>query len=164
MKTIWSKIVASILFSLFIISITPLAFEKYNIVQNNFDTVQAKKRQHHIPKLLDQQVAILVGLDVNPKWVQQQSSKGKLIYGVVKPSDTVPDGVKDYSFLSTDSEGEGIYLFFKTENNRVTIKYANHGNKLHTKTVTLSHLVNQLYRTKSQRQRVDSYVSSLRTE
>ena len=164
MKTIWSKIVASILFSLFIISITSLAFEKCNITQNNFDTVQAKKRRHHMPTLLDQQVAILVGLDVNPKWVQQQSSKGKLIYAVVKPSDTVPDGVKDYSFLSTDSEGEGIYLFFKTENNRVTIKYANHGNKLHTKTVTLSHLVNQLYRTKSQRQRVDNYVSSLRTE
>lgn len=164
MKSNRIKIIALILSTLIFVSVIPLVFEKYNIVQNNFDTVQAKKHRHHMPKLLDQQVAVLVGLDINPKWVHQQSSKGKLIYGVVKPSDTVPDGVKDYSFLSTDSEGEGIYLFFKTESNRVTIKYANHGNKLHTKTVTLSHLVNQLYRTKNQRQRVDNYVSSLRTE
>lgn len=56
----------------------------------------AKQRQ-----LLDQQIAILVGLKIDPHWVKQQASQGNLIYGVVKPSDTAPDGMQDYSYLAT---------------------------------------------------------------
>lgn len=104
----------------------------------------AKQRQ-----LLDQQIAILVGLKIDPHWVKQQASQGNLIYGVVKPSDTAPDGMQDYSYLATTDESAKIYLFFKVVDNRVIIRYANHGTKLHTKIIPLSKLARQTYRTRS---------------
>lgn len=121
--------------------------------------VQAKKVQ-----LLDQQVAVLVGLYVNPNWVKQQSAQNQLVYGVVKPSDTVPSGVKDYSFLVSSSDEKQVYLFFKTTGHRVIIKYANHGNHLHTKVISLAKLEKKTYHTKQQRKVANQYVSSLRTE
>lgn len=122
-------------------------------------SAHAKQRQ-----LLDQQIAILVGLKINPHWVKQQASQGNLIYGVVKPSDTAPDGMQDYSYLATADEGAKIYLFFKVVDNRVIIRHANHGSKLHTKIMPLSKLARQTYRTKKQRRQVDKYVNSLKTE
>ena len=127
-------------------------------------TVQAKGKGH-LPNLLDQQIAILVGLDINPNWVKEQSAADSLIYGIVKPDDTVPAGInEDYSYLVTSNRDKEISLFFKADKKKVTIKYANHGKKLHTKTVPLSRLVEQSYRAKKQRQQVNKYVSALRTE
>ncbi|OTA51664.1 hypothetical protein BHL90_10545 [Limosilactobacillus reuteri] len=127
-------------------------------------TVQAKGKGH-LPNLLDQQIAILVGLDINPNWVKEQSAADSLIYGIVKPDDTVPAGInEDYSYLVTSNRDKEISLFFKADKKKVTIKYANRGKKLHTKTVPLSRLVEQSYRTKKQRQQVNKYVGALRTE
>ncbi|WP_420323893.1 Lreu_0056 family protein [Limosilactobacillus reuteri] len=127
-------------------------------------TVQAKGKGH-LPNLLDQQIAILVGLDINPNWVKEQSAADSLIYGIVKPDDTVPAGInEDYSYLVTSNRDKEISLFFKADKKKVTIKYANHGEKMHTKTVPLSRLVEQSYRIKKQRQQVNKYVSALRTE
>lgn len=127
-------------------------------------TVQAKGKGH-LPNLLDQQIAILVGLDINPNWVKEQSAADSLIYGIVKPDDTVPAGInEDYSYLVTSNRDKEISLFFKADKKKVTIKYANRGKKLHTKTVPLSRLVEQSYRTKKQRQQVNKYAGALRTE
>ena len=127
-------------------------------------TVQAKGKGH-LPNLLDQQIAILVGLDINPNWVKEQSAADSLIYGIVKPDDTVPAGInEDYSYLVTSNRDKEISLLFKADKKKVTIKYANNGEKLHTKTVPLSLLVDQSYWTKKQRQQVNKYVGALRTE
>lgn len=122
-------------------------------------SAHAKQRQ-----LLDQEIAIMVGMKINPHWVKQQAAQGNLIYGVVKPSDTAPDGMQDYSYLATSDEGAKIYLFFKVVDHRVIIRYANHGTKLHTKIIPTRKLVKQTYRTAKQRHQVDKDVSSLKTE
>ena len=132
--------------------------------QFGISTIQAKKKAH-LPNLLDQQIAILVGLDINPNWVKEQSAADSLIYGIVKPDDTVPQGIDDnYSYLVNSNRDKEISLFFKADKKKVTIKYANYGKKLHTNTVPLSLLVEQSYRTEEQRQQVNKYVSALRTE
>ena len=88
-----------------------------------------------------------------------------MIYGIVKPDDAVPAGInEDYSYLVTSNRDKEISLFFKADKKKVTIKYDNRGKKLHTKTVPLSRLVEQSYRTKKQRQQVNKYVGALRTE
>lgn len=125
----------------------------------NPTVVQAKQKQ-----LLDQQVAILVGLYINPNWVKQQNAQNNLVYGIVRPADKVPDGVQDYSYLATTNDDDKIYLFFKTTGRRVIIKYANHGSKLHTKIVPLKKLIRHSYHTKQQRRQVNQYVSTLKTE
>ena len=76
-------------------------------------TVHAKKKTRQLPNLLDQQIAILVGLDINPNWVKEQSAADSLIYGIVKPDDTVPAGInEDYSYLVTSNRDKEISLFF----------------------------------------------------
>lgn len=160
---VWLKLTMLVMISLLIFSISDFP----SVIPSGSQlgtTVQAKGKGH-LPNLLDQQIAILVGLDINPNWVKEQSAADSLIYGIVKPDDTVPAGInEDYSYLVTSNRDKEISLFFKADKKKVTIKYANHGKKLHTKTVPLSRLVEQSYRTKKQRQQVNKYVSALRTE
>lgn len=160
---VWLKLTMLVMISLLIFSISDFP----SVIPSGSQlgtTVQAKGKGH-LPNLLDQQIAILVGLDINPNWVKEQSAADSLIYGIVKPDDTVPAGInEDYSYLVTSNRDKEISLFFKADKKKVTIKYANHGEKLHTKTVPLSRLVEQSYRTKKQRQQVNKYVSALRTE
>ena len=160
---VWLKLTMLVMISLLIFSISDFP----SVIPSGSQlgtTVQAKGKVH-LPNLLDQQIAILVGLDINPNWVKEQSAADSLIYGIVKPDDTVPAGInEDYSYLVTSNRDKEISLFFKADQKKVTIKYANHGKKLHTKTVPLSRLVEQSYRAKKQRQQVNKYVSALRTE
>jgi len=160
---VWLKLTMLVMISLLIFSISDFP----SVIPSGSQlgtTVQAKGKGH-LPNLLDQQIAILVGLDINPNWVKEQSAADSLIYGIVKPDDTVPAGInEDYSYLVTSNRDKEISLFFKADKKKVTIKYANRGKKLHTKTVPLSRLVEQSYRTKKQRQQVNKYVGALRTE
>ena len=160
---VWLKLTMLVMLSLLIFSISDFP----SVIPSGSQlgtTVQAKGKGH-LPNLLDQQIAILVGLDINPNWVKEQSAADSLIYGIVKPDDTVPAGInEDYSYLVTSNRDKEISLFFKADKKKVTIKYANHGKKLHTKTVPLSRLVEQSYRTKKQRQQVNKYAGALRTE
>ena len=160
---VWLKLTTLVMISLLIFSISDFP----SVIPSGSQlgtTVQAKGKGH-LPNLLDQQIAILVGLDINPNWVKEQSAADSLIYGIVKPDDTVPAGInEDYSYLVTSNRDKEISLFFKADKKKVTIKYANRGKKLHTKTVPLSRLVEQSYRTKKQRQQVNKYVGALRTE
>lgn len=160
---VWLKLTMLVMISLLIFSISDFP----SVIPSGSQlgtTVQAKGKGH-LPNLLDQQIAILVGLDINPNWVKEQSAADSLIYGIVKPDDTVPAGInEDYSYLVTSNRDKEISLFFKADKKKVTIKYANRGKKLHTKTVPLSRLVEQSYRTKKQRQQVNKYASALRTE
>ena len=162
-KHVWLKLTMLVMISLLIFSISDFP----SVIPSGSQlgtTVQAKGKGH-LPNLLDQQIAILVGLDINPNWVKEQSAADSLIYGIVKPDDTVPAGInEDYSYLVTSNRDKEISLFFKADKKKVTIKYANRGKKLHTKTVPLSRLVEQSYRTKKQRQQVNKYVGALRTE
>ena len=151
---VWLKLTMLVMISLLIFSISDFP----SVIPSGSQlgtTVQAKGKGH-LPNLLDQQIAILVGLDINPNWVKEQSAADSLIYGIVKPDDTVPAGInEDYSYLVTSNRDKEISLFFKADKKKVTIKYANRGKKLHTKTVPLSRLVEQSYRTKKQRQQVN---------
>ncbi len=160
---VWLKLTMLVMISLLIFSISDFP----SVIPSGSQlgtTVQAKGKGH-LPNLLDQQIAILVGLDINPNWVKEQSAADSLIYGIVKPDDTVPAGInEDYSYLVTSNRDKEISLFFKADKKKVTIKYANRGKKLHNKTVPLSRLVEQSYRTKKQRQQVNKYVGALRTE
>lgn len=160
---VWLKLTMLVMISLLIFSISDFP----SVIPSGSQlgtTVQAKGKGH-LPNLLDQQIAILVGLDINPNWVKEQSAADSLIYGILKPDDTVPAGInEDYSYLVTSNRDKEISLFFKADQKKVTIKYANHGEKLHTKTVPLSRLVDQSHWTKKQRQQVNKYVSALRTE
>ena len=160
---VWLKLTMLVMISLLIFSISDFP----SVIPSGSQlgtTVQAKGKGD-LPNLSDQQIAILVGLDINPNWVKEQSAADSLIYGIVKPGDTVPAGInEDYSYLVTSNRDKEISLFFKADKKKVTIKYANRGKKLHTKTVPLSRLVEQSYRTKKQRQQVNKYVGALRTE
>ena len=117
-------------------------------------------------ELTDQQIGILAGLEIYPDWVKEQLRNNNLIYGVVKPGDTVPTGVKDYSYLvASDKEASPIIFFDAHDNQSVTIKYADHdGNQLHVKEVTEKGLVQKFYRTREQKEQVNNDVSLLRTE
>ena len=163
-RHVWQRFTTMVLTFLVVFGISTFSLVGTTSTQFGITTVHAEKKTRQLPKLLDQQIAILVGLDINPNWVKEQSAADSLIYGIVKPGDTVPAGInEDYSYLVANRDKE-ISLFFKADKKKVTIKYANHGEKLHTKTVPLSRLVEQSYRTKKQRQQVNKYVSALRTE
>ena len=123
---VWLKLTMLVMISLLIFSISDFP----SVIPSGSQlgtTVQAKGKGH-LPNLLDQQIAILVGLDINPNWVKEQSAADSLIYGIVKPDDTVPAGInEDYSYLVTSNRDKEISLFFKADKKKVTIKYANHG-------------------------------------
>ena len=93
---VWLKLTMLVMISLLIFSISDFP----SVIPSGSQlgtTVQAKGKGH-LPNLLDQQIAILVGLDINPNWVKEQSAADSLIYGIVKPDDTVPAGInEDYS-------------------------------------------------------------------
>lgn len=134
--------------------------------QRSYSAQHKARRQPRLPQLTDQQVSILAGLAVEPAWLNQQLAQGSLIYGVVKPGDTVPAGVQNYSFLVTADEQADHYLFFKQDKKQaVTIKYADSGtNQLQTKKVRLRQLIHRFYRTKGQQKQVNDAVAKLRTE
>lgn len=117
-------------------------------------------------ELTDQQIGILAGLEIYPNWVKEQLRNNNLIYGVVKPGDTVPTGVKDYSYLVASDKAASPIIFFDAHDDQsVTIKYADHdGNQLHVKEVTEKDLVQKFYRTREQKKQVNNDVSLLRTE
>lgn len=123
---VWLKLTMLVMISLLIFSISDFP----SVIPSGSQlgtTVQAKGKGH-LPNLLDQQIAILVGLDINPNWVKEQSAADSLIYGIVKPDDTVPAGInEDYSYLVTSNRDKEISLFFKADKKKVTIKYANRG-------------------------------------
>lgn len=117
-------------------------------------------------KLSDQQIGILVGLAINPDWVKEQSQANSLVYGVVKPSDSVPAGINtEYSFLMTADNQAPFTIYYENIGRRVIIKYTPAANsKLVTKTVRLSTLVHRYDATKGQRARLAKYLKTLRTE
>ncbi|WP_172971243.1 Lreu_0056 family protein [uncultured Limosilactobacillus sp.] len=141
----------------------------WNSQQNNaretyHTSSQVEKRL--TPVLTDQQISILVGLEVSPNWVREQVHNNNLIYGVVKPSDTAPAGVENYSYLVTTDKSVSPIIFFKADSNQsITIKYADHeGDQLHVKEVKESKLIHKFYRTSNQKKQVNNDVSLLRTE
>lgn len=117
------------------------------------------------PKFTDQQIGVLAGLAISPEWLKQNIAANQLVYGIVKPSDTVPAGVNDYSYLVATDDQDGTEIFFKAEGQTVIIKYTSQRNaKLKTKDLTLTQLRKEFYQTKSQKKQVDNYVVGLRTE
>ncbi|MBB1078393.1 hypothetical protein H5S09_00860 [Limosilactobacillus sp. STM2_1] len=89
-----------------------------------------------------------------------------MVYGIVKPADTVPNGVENYSYLvATDKSTSPMIFFCANSNQTVTIKYADHeGGQLHVKVVTESELIQKFYKTTIQKKQVNNDVSLLRTE
>ena len=74
-------------------------------------TVQETSQKSRL-RLTDQQLSILVGLAMDPKWLTEQLNSNQLVYGVVKPSDTVPKGIgENESFLIVKSLSR-LYLHF----------------------------------------------------
>lgn len=131
--------------------------------QPTHEKVQSIHRS--IPTFTDQQLGVLVGLATSPKWLRQNIAANQLVYGIVKPSDTVPTGVADYSYLVTTDNQNGTVIFFKEEGQSVVIKYSFQQNeKLKSKKLSLSQLDEEYYRTVSQKRKVEDYVARLRTE
>ena len=62
---------------------------------------ETQSSQQLRPKFTDQQIGVLAGLAISPEWLKQNIAANQLVYGIVKPSDTVPAGVDDYSYLSS---------------------------------------------------------------
>ncbi len=58
---------------------------------------ETQSSQQPRPKFTDQQIGVLAGLAISPDWLKQNIAANQLVYGIVKPSDTVPAGVNDYS-------------------------------------------------------------------
>ena len=126
---------------------------------------ETQSSQQASSKFTDQQIGILAGLATSPEWLKQNIAANQLVYGIVKPSDTVPAGVDDYSYLVTADDQDGTVIFFKAEGHTVTIKYTSQRNdQLKTKDLTLSQLKREFYQTRLQKRQVDSYVAGLRTE
>ncbi|MEY8442489.1 hypothetical protein AALA17_07635 [Lactobacillaceae bacterium 24-114] len=137
--------------------------------QHQESSTQDSTRQSKNPQtvtLNDQQIGILAGLAVDPDWVKQQINDNNLVYGIVKPSDTVPDEITTkYSFLVTDNDADGTSIYYQVVGDQLFIKYTRQYNsKLITKEVNIKQLTQQFYQTSTQKQQVDDYVSQLRTE
>lgn len=126
---------------------------------------ETQSSQQPRPKFTDQQIGVLAGLAISPEWLKQNIAANQLVYGIVKPSDTVPAGVDDYSYLVAADDQDGTVIFFKAEGQTVIIKYTSQRNtKLKAKALTLSQLKKEFYQTRSQKREVDNYVAGLRTE
>ena len=103
-RHIWQGFTTMVLTFLVVFGISTFSLVGTTSTQFGITTVHAEKKTRQLPKLLDQQIAILVGLDINPNWVKEQSAADSLIYGIVKPDDTVPAGInEDYSYLVTSN-------------------------------------------------------------
>ncbi|MCD7112994.1 Lreu_0056 family protein [Limosilactobacillus agrestis] len=126
---------------------------------------KTQSNQQLRPKFTDQQIGILAGLATAPEWLKQNIAANQLVYGIVKPSDTVPAGVDDYSYLVAADNQDGTVIFFKEEGQNVIIKYTSQQKtKLKTKELTLAQLSKEFYQTVSQKKQVDDDVAALRTE
>ena len=126
---------------------------------------KTQSSQQPRPKFTDQQIGVLAGLATAPEWLKQNIAANQLVYGVVKPSDTVPAGVDDYSYLVAADNQDGTVIFFKEEGQNVIIKYTSQQKtKLKTKELTLAQLSKEFYQTVSQKKQVDDDVAELRTE
>lgn len=102
---------------------------------------ETQSSQQPRPKFTDQQIGVLAGLAISPEWLKQNIAANQLVYGIVKPSDTVPAGVNDYSYLVATDDQDGTEIFFKAEGQTVIIKYTSQRNaKLKTKDLTLAQL------------------------
>lgn len=102
---------------------------------------ETQSSQQPRPKFTDQQIGVLAGLAISPDWLKQNIAANQLVYGIVKPSDTVPAGVNDYSYLVATDDQDGTEIFFKAEGQTVIIKYTSQRNtKLKAKALTLSQL------------------------
>ncbi|MGK4105845.1 hypothetical protein AB0X64_00935 [Limosilactobacillus vaginalis] len=116
-------------------------------------------------RLNDQQLSILVGLAMDPKWLTEQLNSNQLVYGVVKPSDTVPKGIgENESFLIAAGERQRIIYFSVNEDQTVEIKDSQNNQIRRKKEVTVRQLVRRFYQTSKQQQQVNELVSELRTE
>ena len=116
-------------------------------------------------RLTDQQLSILVGLEMDPKWLTEQLNNNQLVYGVVKPSDTVPKGVgENESFLIAAGERQRIIYFSVNEDQTVEIKDSQNNQIRRKKEVTVRQLARRFYQTSKQQQQVNELVSELRTE
>lgn len=126
---------------------------------------ETQSSQQPRPRFTDQQIGVLAGVAISPDWLKQNIAANQLVYGIVKPSDTVPAGVNDYSYLVATDDQDGTAIFFKVEGQTVIIKYTSQRNaKLKTKELTLAQLRKEFYQTRSQKKQVDNYVAGLRTE
>ncbi len=127
-------------------------------------TVQETSQKSRL-RLTDQQLSILVGLAMDPKWLTEQLNNNQLVYGVVKPSDTVPKGVgESESFLITAGERQRIIYFSVNKDQTVEIKDSQNNQITRKKEVTVRQLTRRFYQTSKQRQQVNELVSELRTE
>ncbi|MFR0612212.1 Lreu_0056 family protein [Limosilactobacillus balticus] len=126
---------------------------------------ETQSSQQLRPKFTDQQIGVLAGLAISPEWLKQNIAANQLVYGIVKPADTVPAGVDNYSYLVAADDQDGTVIFFKEEDQTVIIKYTSqHNTKLKTKNLTLTQLSKEFYQTGPQKKQVDDYVERLRTE
>ena len=127
-------------------------------------TVQETSQKSRL-RLTDQQLSILVGLAMDPKWLTEQLNNNQLVYGVVKPSDTVPKGVgESESFLIAAGERQRIIYFSVNKDQTVEIKDSQNNQITRKKEVTVRQLTRRFYQTSKQQQQVNELVSELRTE
>lgn len=127
-------------------------------------TVQETSQKSRL-RLTDQQLSILVGLTMDSKWLTEQLNNNQLVYGVVKPSDTVPKGVgENESFLIAAGERQRIIYFSVNEDQTVEIKDSQNNQITRKKEVTVRQLEKRFYQTSKQQQQVNELVSELRTE
>lgn len=116
-------------------------------------------------KLTDQQIGILAGLAIDQKWLTAQLDADQLIYGVVKPSDVIPEGVnKDESFLLTPGDGQRFIYFFVNSDQELVIQAGKDDRIVRKKKLSLKQLTKKFYQTPQQKRRVNELVSKLRTE
>ena len=102
---------------------------------------------------------------MDPKWLTEQLNNNQLVYGVVKPSDTVPKGVgENESFLIAAGERQRIIYFSVNEDQTVEIKDSQNNQIRRKKEVTVRQLARRFYQTSKQQQQVNELVSELRTE
>ena len=68
-RHIWQGFTTMVLTFLVVFGISTFSSVGTTSTQFGITTVHAEKKTRHLPNLLDQQIAILVGLDINPNWV-----------------------------------------------------------------------------------------------
>lgn len=102
---------------------------------------------------------------MDPKWLTEQLNSNQLVYGVIRPSDTVPKGIgENESFLIAAGERQRIIYFSVNEDQTVEIKDSQNNQIRRKKEVTVKQLVRRFYQTSKQQQQVNELVSELRTE
>ena len=116
-------------------------------------TVQETSQKSRL-RLTDQQLSILVGLEMDPKWLTEQLNNNQLVYGVGE----------NESFLIAAGERQRIIYFSVNEDQTVEIKDSQNNQIRRKKEVTVRQLARRFYQTSKQQQQVNELVSELRTE